>query len=143
MTYTPKTTRTNQPVDEYVSTVSERRQQEARALVEIMERATGELAAMWGPSMIGFGSYHYVSKSGSEADGFKVCFSPRQAKISLYLTCDVDSFDEQLAQLGKHTRGAGCVYVNKLTDIDVSVLERLVAFVYDHTRDYDARQERL
>lgn len=138
MAYTPKTKVTNQHVDEYLLGVSARRRDEAAVLIELMQRVTGQPARMWGPSMIGFGSYHYRSKSGSEADWFKIGFSPRQAKISLYLSCDADEFADELARLGKHTRGKGCVYVNKLADIDLGVLERIAQTAYDNAKDFDA-----
>ncbi len=138
MAYTPKTKVTDQGVDDFLQTVSEKRRDEAYRLIEMMQRVTGEKPKMWGPSMIGFGSYHYVSKSGIEADWFKVGFSPRKAKISLYVSCDADEFAEELAELGKHTRGKGCIYANKLEDIDMGVLERISRTAYKNTKDFDA-----
>lgn len=140
MAYTTKTKVTNQPVDEYLSTVSEKRRNEAHRLIELMERASGESAKMWGPSMIGFGSYHYVTKSRCEADWFKIGFSPRQAKLSLYVSCDLDEFESDLARLGKYTRGKGCIYVNKLEDIDLGVLEEISSTAYANTHDMDMTQ---
>lgn len=138
MAYTPKTTVTNQSVDDFLETVSEKRRDEAYTLIEMMSHVSGELPKMWGPSMIGFGSYHYVSRSKIEADWFKIGFSPRKAKISLYLSCDADEFADELAELGKYTRGKGCIYANKLEDIDMKVLERICRAAYKNTKDFDA-----
>lgn len=81
---------------------------------------------MWGTSIIGFGSYHYKYKSGHEGDAPFVGFSPRKAKISLYLATGEPKKEELLNQLGKHTTGKACVYVNELSDIDVTILKSLI-----------------
>lgn len=138
MAYTPKTTVTDQNVDEFLLTVKEKRRVEAYVLIEMMQRISGHPPKMWGTSMIGFGSYHYISKSRCEADWFKIGFSPRQAKISLYLSCDADEFADELVKFGKHTRGKGCVYVNRLSDIDMTVLEGMVMRAYQNAKDFDA-----
>ena len=138
MAYTPKTKVTDQDVDEFLATVSEKRRNEAHLLIDMMQRVSGEQPKMWGPSMIGFGKYHYISKSKCEADWFKVGFSPRKAKISLYVSCDADEFTDELAELGKHTRGKGCRYANKLEDIDMDTLEKITKYAYDNTQDFDA-----
>ena len=138
MAYTPKTKVTDQDVDDFLETVSEKRRNEARILIDMMQRVSGEKPKMWGPSMIGFGKYHYISKSKCEADWFKVGFSPRKAKISLYVSCDADEFADELAELGKHTRGKGCIYANKLEDIDMDTLEKITKYAYDNTQDFDA-----
>lgn len=138
MAYTPKTKVTNQSVHEFLETVSEKRRSEAHTLIEMMQRVSGESPKMWGPSMIGFGKYHYVSKSKCEADWFKVGFSPRKAKISLYISCYADELAEDLAELGKHTRGKGCIYANKLEDINMDILEKITKYAYDTTKDFDA-----
>lgn len=138
MAYKPKTVMTDQNVEDYLQSVSEKRREEAYQLIDMMQRVTGQPPRMWGPSMIGFGSFHYISKSKCEADWFKVGFSPRKAKLSLYINCDTQDFDDMIKGLGKHTRGKGCVYANKLADIDMDVLEQLTAYAYEHTHDYDA-----
>lgn len=141
MTYTPKTRVTNQHVDEFLETVGEKRRAEAYVLIEMMQRVSGEDPRMWGPSMIGFGTYHYITKSKCEADWFKIGFSPRKAKISLYVSCDADEFLDELAKLGKHSRGKGCIYINKLEGIDMKVLEKIVSKAYENTKDYDASKQ--
>ena len=138
MAYTPKTKVTDQNVDDFLATVDDRRREEAYRLIEMMRRVSGEPPRMWGPSMIGFGKYHYISKSKCEADWFKIGFSPRKAKISLYLSCDADEFADELAELGKHSRGKGCIYANKLDDIDMKVLEKIATTAYRNAIDFDA-----
>lgn len=138
MAYTPKTKATDQSVDDFLLTVSEKRRDEAYKLIEMMQRVSGEEPRMWGLSMIGFGKYHYISKSKCEADWFKIGFSPRKAKISLYVSCDADEFADELAVLGKHSRGKGCIYVNKLEDIDMDVIEKISRTAYENTHDFDA-----
>lgn len=140
MTYTPKTKVTDQNVADFLAGADEKRQAEAYQLIDMMHRVSGQAPKMWGPSMIGFGSYHYISKSGSEADWFKIGFSPRKAKLSLYLSYDLDEFDDELTGLGKHARGKGCLYINKLEDVDMVVLEKMAQTAYDNTMDHDARQ---
>lgn len=138
MAYTPKTKVTDVNVDEYLRTVSEKRRDEAYRIIEMMQRVSGEPPKMWGPSMIGFGKYHYVSKSKCEADWFKIGFSPREAKISFYLSCDADEFADELGELGKYARGKGCIYANKLEDINMNVLEKIARKAYVSAKDFDA-----
>lgn len=108
------------------------RRAEAEVLDALFRRATGETPRMWGPSIVGYGSYRYRYQSGHEGRAARVGFSPRKAKHSLYLLgcsgqADDASLEELLARLGKHSRGASCLYVNKLADIDLAVLEQMVA----------------
>ena len=96
----------------------------------MMKTITKEEPRMWGTSIIGFGDMHYKYASGREGDWFKVGFSPRKAKISFYIMgCDVSKSDK-LDKLGKHKTGKGCLYVNKLADIDVEVLKEMIDFGY-------------
>lgn len=138
MTYTPKTKVTDVDVDDFLKTVDEKRRLEAYKIIDMMSHVSGESPKMWGPTMIGFGKYHYVSKSKIEADWFKIGFSPRKAKISFYISMNADEFTEDLANLGKHTRGKGCIYANKLEDIDMKVLEKMTRYAYQNTKDFDA-----
>jgi len=97
---------------------------DAKALVKLMQSATGEKPKMWGPSIIGFGSYHYTYDSGREGDMPVIGFSPRKAATVLYgLSSDARGL---LAKLGKHTTGKGCLYIKKLADVDQKVLETMV-----------------
>ena len=92
-----------------------------------MERISGEPPTLWGPSIIGFGSAHYVYESGREGDMPRIAFSPRKGALTSYLSCDGEKRADLLARLGKHKTGKGCLYVNKLSDVDAGVLEELIA----------------
>jgi Domain of unknown function (DU1801) len=99
---------------------------DAKALVKLMQSATGEKPKMWGPSIIGFGSYHYTYESGREGDMPLTGFSPRKAATVLYGVMGSGDSEDLLAKLGKHTTGKGCLYIKKLADVDHEVLEAMV-----------------
>jgi len=99
---------------------------DAKALIDLMQRATGEPAKMWGPSIIGFGTYHYVYDTGREGDMPLAGFSPRKGATVLYRLAGAPGSAPLLAKLGKHTTGKGCLYIKKLADVDPKVLEQLV-----------------
>jgi hypothetical protein len=100
---------------------------DAKALVKLMREVTGEEAKMWGPSIVGFGSCHYVYESGREGDMPLIGFSPRKAAFVLYGPTRAGDAPALLAALGKHTMGKGCLYIKKLADVDSKVLRSLVA----------------
>jgi len=102
------------------------RRADAKALVKLMQSTAGEKPKMWGPSIIGFGSYHYKYESGREGDMPVIAFSPRKAATVLYGMTGFSEAATLLAKLGKHTTGKGCVYIKKLADVDQHVLEALV-----------------
>jgi len=104
----------------------ETRRADAKTLVKIMQRATGEKPKMWGPSIIGFGSYHYTYDSGREGDMPVACFSPRKAATVLYQMTGFSESAVLLAKLGKHTVSGGCLHIKKLADVDPKTLEELV-----------------
>ena len=104
----------------------ENKRADAKALVKLMQSATGEKPKMWGPSIIGFGSYHYTYESGREGDMPLAVFSPRKAATVLYITAGFSDSEGLLAKLGKHTTGKGCLYIKRLADVDQKVLEALV-----------------
>jgi hypothetical protein len=103
------------------------RRTDAKTLVEMMQRATGEKPRMWGPSIVGFGSYHYKYESGREGDMPLIAFSPRKAATVLYNMTGFGDSARLLAKLGKHTTGKGCLYIKRLADVDQKVLEAMVA----------------
>jgi hypothetical protein len=111
------------PVDFIESLDTPRRVAHGQLLLKLFNRVTGARPKMWGPTMIGYGDVHYTSHTGREGDWFQLGFSPRKAKISLY---GLEGDEELLAKLGKHTRGAGCVYINKPEDVDLDVLEEMI-----------------
>lgn len=122
-----KTKATPRSVTEFIAAVEHPvRRADAGALMAMMERISGEPATMWGPSIIGFGRYHYRYDSGHEGEMCRIGFSPRAANLVLYVATR-EGDEAALAKLGKHKRGKGCLYINKLADIDLAALEDLVA----------------
>lgn len=125
--YEQKTKPTDHSVIEFIEQVeSEKKKEDAYRLLDIFTEASGYEPTMWGPSIIGFGSYHYKYPTGHEGDAPLVGFSPRKAKTSLYFATGDTERDELLQQFGKHTAGKACVYINKVADIDVDVLKKLI-----------------
>jgi hypothetical protein len=125
--YELKTKENDSNVIEFIEKVdSQKKREDAYSLLNIFTETTGFKAKMWGPSIIGFGAYHYKYKSGHEGDAPLVGFSPRKAKISLYLATGDQNRDNLLKEFGKHTTGKGCVYINKVADINVGVLKALI-----------------
>ena len=125
--YELKTKETDANVIEFIEAVdSPKKREDAYRLLDIFTETTGFEAKMWGPSIIGFGSYHYVYQSGHEGDAPLVGYSPRKAKISLYFATGDTEREELLTKFGKHTTGKACVYINKVDDIDIEVLKQLI-----------------
>lgn len=112
------------------------RREDGKTLRRTMERVTGEPAVMWGPSMVGFGTYHYRYESGHEADMCRVAFSPRSANLVLYVG-GFPEFEALLAKLGKHKRSKACLYLNKLADVDPQVLDEIIRQTYAATEGAD------
>lgn len=104
-----------------------RRQQDARTLIDLMGEVTGFTPQMWGPSIIGFGRYHYRYKTGREGDSFATGFSPRKANLVLYVMPGYQDYGAIMDRLGKHRLGKSCLYLNKLADVDLEVLRELIA----------------
>lgn len=125
--YELKTKETDNSVIEFIEAVENpKKREDAYKLLDIFTETTGFEARMWGPSIIGFGSYHYKYESGHEGDAPLVGFSPRKAKISLYFAPGETKREQLLKSFGKHTTGKACVYINKIADIDVSTLKELI-----------------
>ncbi|ANU07677.1 DUF1801 domain-containing protein [Paraurantiacibacter namhicola] len=137
----PKTIPTGKSVDQFFDSVEpERKREEAKVLDALFRKVTGEEPRLWGPSIIGYGEYRTTYESGRQVHWLRTGFSPRKAKHSLYLMggyCDSvtgDDHAKDLEQLGKHSRGKSCLYINKLADIDVDVLERMIRRDYEEMR---------
>ena len=127
MAYKAKTKVTEVTAQDFLETVEPPvRREDGKVLCEMMRRISGEPPKMWGPTIIGFGRYHYRYESGTEGVMLKMGFSPRKAKLVFYLPKTPDR-EELLAKLGKHDHGKGCLYINKLADVDIGVLETLVS----------------
>lgn len=125
--YELKTKENDQDVIEFIESVDHpKKREDAYKLLDIFTETTGYEAKMWGPSIIGFGSYHYKYASGHEGDAPLVGFSPRKAKISLYFATGDTKREELLQKFGKHTSGKACVYISKMEDIDSEVLKELI-----------------
>lgn len=125
----PKTKPTDVNVDEFLEAVEPaKRKEDGLVLAAIFREETGERPVLWGPTMIGYGSYHYISPANprTRGDWPKTGFSPRKAQLSIYGIKDLPEGAAMLPKLGKYTEGAGCVYVRKLEDIDLDVLRALV-----------------
>ncbi|MCW5724993.1 MAG: DUF1801 domain-containing protein [Maricaulaceae bacterium] len=116
------------------------RREDAKALIDLFRRVTGCAPRMWGPSIIGFGEYHYKYDSGREGDFLATGFSPRKAALSIYVMPGYQDYSEILSRLGKHSIGKACLYVKKLSDIDTGVLEELIrAGLADLARKYPVK----
>ncbi|OAX49412.1 DUF1801 domain-containing protein [Paenibacillus sp. AD87] len=125
--YKLKTKETDNSVIEFIESVdSPKKREDAYQLLDIFSETTGYKAKMWGPSIIGFGAYHYKYESGHEGDAPLVGFSPRKAKISLYFATGDAERENLLKDFGKHKTGKACVYVNKVADINLDVLQALI-----------------
>jgi len=121
-----KTKPTAKSVTAFINTVeNETRKRDAKTLLAMMKRITGEKPKMWGPTIIGFGTYHYVYETGREGDMLQVGFSPRKASMVLYVLGSPNDA-ALLKKLGKHKHGKSCLYINKLEDVDLDVLEELI-----------------
>jgi hypothetical protein len=123
-----KTKQTKVSAAKYIAEIGDEvRRVDAKALVKLLQEITGEKPAMWGPSIVGFGSYHYKYDSAREGDMPLIGFSPRKPATVLYGATGFDGSDALLAKLGKHSMGKGCLYIKSLTDIDAAVLKKLLA----------------
>ena len=135
-----RTRPTDVSVDAFLDAVPDPvRRADGKAVDAMMRRVTGHDPVMWGPTIIGYGSYHYRYDSGHEGDACRLGFSPRKAELVLYVLADRPGLDADLAQLGKHRTGKSCLYIRKLADVDVEVLERIVRGGWDEmNRRYPA-----
>lgn len=115
------------PVEFIAAVEHPTRRADAEVLLEMMKRVTGFEPKMWGPTIIGFGRYHYRYESGREGDFLITGFSPRKANLSIYVMPGYDDYSEELGRLGKHKMGKSCLYINKLADVDLAVVEEIVA----------------
>jgi hypothetical protein len=123
-----KTKQTSDSVADFIKGIAdEQKRKDSQVILKMMEKAMKEKPKMWGSSMIGFGKLRYKSPAtGREVDWFKIGFSPRKANLSLHLI-DLKRQADALKKLGKHKTGVGCLYINKLEDVDLKVLEKMIA----------------
>lgn len=122
-----KTKPTTLSVEDFINNVAdEQKRNDSLVLLKLMQKATKEKPKMWGTSLIGFGYVIVKSPSGREVEWFKVGFSPRKANLSVYLLGNMAAHADSLTKLGKHKTGGGCLYINKLADVDTKILEQMI-----------------
>src|SRR6266496_5506329 len=122
-----KTVPTKVSVDKFLKGITdEKKREDCYQILEMMKTATKAEPKMWGTSIVGFGNYHYVYESGREDDWFIMGFSPRKQNLTLYSMGGFIQFEDLMKQLGKHSTGKGCLYINKLDDVDVKILKKLI-----------------
>ena len=123
-----KTQPTSSSVEDFINSFpDEQKRKDSRVILAMMEKATNQKARMWGSSIIGFGDKRYKSPSTDrEVDWFIIGFSPRKTNLTLYLI-DMKKYADSLGKLGKHKTGGGCLYINKLADVDIKILEKMIA----------------
>src|SRR5690606_5962069 len=123
-----KTQENELSVDDYLNSISdEEKRKDSYVLLKLMEKAIKEKPKMWGNSMVGFGKLRYKSAAtGREVDWFKIGFAPRKGNLSIHLVGDLKTYADLLQKLGKHKTGAGCLYINKLDDVDLKILEKIL-----------------
>jgi len=131
-----KTQKTDASVEESLNAVeNERRRADSFALLELMREVTGEEPAMWGTSIVGFGTYRYQYASGREGEWMQVGFSPRKRNLTLYIMPGFDGYRSLLEKLGKYRTGKSCLYINKLDDVDLPTLRELIRQSVVHVKE--------
>jgi hypothetical protein len=122
-----KTTVNSASVVEFLHKVpDEKKREDSFTVLKLMEEITGHEAKMWGPSIVGFGQYHYKYASGREGDMPLTGFSPRKQALTLYITSGFDQYEELLASLGKHSTGKACLYIKRLSDVNLATLRQII-----------------
>lgn len=117
------------------SVENKKRQSDSFVILDLLKDITQEEPKMWGTSIIGFGKYHYKTKSGIESDWMQIGFSPRKQSLSLYLMDGYDKYGSLLDQLGKHKIGKSCLYINKIEDVNLDVLKSLLESSYQYVKE--------
>ncbi|MCA9337260.1 DUF1801 domain-containing protein [Candidatus Saccharibacteria bacterium] len=135
-----KTKLTNASADDFVAAInSDAKREDSQKLLALFRKVTGEEPKMWGTSIIGFGSYHYKSeRSSQEGDWPLTGFSPRKQNLTIYIMPGFDAYKDLLSKLGKHKTSVSCLYINKLADVDMAVLEKLVGQAYHDMKQQHA-----
>jgi hypothetical protein len=131
-----KTTETEVDVKDFINTYVENEQKKTDSfqLIELMTKLSGFEPKMWGPTIIGFGSYHYKYESGHEGEAPLVAFSPRKSEISLYLSSSFENREELLQKFGKHKSATACIYVKRLEDINLDILKKMISLSIKHVK---------
>ena len=129
-----KTTETESNVTDFINSVEDAKRADSFRIVEIMANETGFAPKLWGPNIIGFGSYHYKYASGHEGDAPLIGFSPRKDAFALYFSSDFPNKEQLLEKFGKHKSAKACVYVKKLDDVNVDVFRKMIAASVDDVK---------
>lgn len=130
-----KTKPNNKNVEEFLKQVENPiKRKDSFKILELMREVTNEQPVMWGESIVGFGQYHYIYPSGREGDWFLIGFSPRKQSLTLYIMSGFDNYEEKLKNLGKYRTGKSCLYINKLEDVDISILKEIMADSIDYVK---------
>jgi uncharacterized protein DUF1801 len=138
-----KTKPTNESVKDFLNQISdEERRADCFAVAKIMEEITGEKPKMWGPSIVGFGNFHYKYESGREGDWLLTGFSPRKKDLTLYMMMGFEKHPELMEKLGKHSAGKSCLYIKQLSDIHVPTLKKLIKVTLKDLREYASSKKK-
>ena len=139
-----KTKPTNESVEKFLNKISdEERRADCFAVAKIMEEVTGEKPKMWGPSIVGFGTYHYKYASGREGDWPVTGFSPRKKDLTLYIMMGFEKQGELMEKLGKHSVGKSCLYIKRLSDIHIPTLKKLIKVSVKDLKDYTKSKTKI
>ena len=122
-----KTRPTNRDIADFIASLPTGQQTDAETLIEIMQSIAGEPPVLWGSRIVGFGTFHYKSKAGREGDWMRIGFAPGTGKFSLYLTYDAAALTAKVQNLGEYKIGKGCIYINRLADVDLEKLKQLIS----------------
>ncbi len=117
-------------IDDFLKKIDQQKRDDCYVLIDIMKKISGEKPVLWGGTMIGFGHYHYKYESGREGDMFMIGFSPRKANLTIYMMPGSIEHKDLFDKLGKHKTSKACLYINKLKDVDIKILEKLIAASY-------------
>jgi hypothetical protein len=130
-----KTKQTDESVTKFLNTVEdETKRKDCFEIIEMMKQVTGMPAKMWGTAIIGFGSHHYKYESGHEGDMCIIGFSPRKQNITLYVGVTNEHIQKLLPELGKHKTGKGCLYINKLSEVNTDVLKKIIKASFEYAK---------
>jgi len=122
-----KTKKNDASVKEFLGSIEDQqRRKDCQEVAKMMRKATGKTAKMWGTSIVGFGDYDYKYASGREGNWMRIGFSPRKQSLTLYIMNGFGKYDELMQKLGKHKTGTSCLYINRLSDIDIEILNKLI-----------------
>ncbi len=134
-----KTKKNDESVEDFLNKVEdEQKREDSFKILKLMQAVTGEKPSMWGESIVGFGKYHYKYASGREGDWMMTGFSPRKQNLTLYIMAGFDGYEALMSKLGKHSTGASCLYIKKLSDVDEDVLKELVKRSFEHMKKTNA-----